>query len=54
MAAAGQQASPMISIFSSRLVSVITVKRVTSEPVPAVVGIAMTGRPILGISLGTL
>jgi hypothetical protein len=32
----------------------MTVNRVTSEPVPAVVGIAMIGRPIFGISFGTL
>ncbi len=44
----------MINIFSSRSVSVMTVNRVTSEPVPAVVGIAITGRPGFGISLGTL
>ena len=53
-AAEGQQASPMISIFSSRSVSVMTVNRVTSEPVPAVVGIATNGRPSFGISFGTL
>ena len=44
----------MISIFSSRSASVMTVKRVTSEPVPAVVGIATMGRPGFGISFGTL
>ena len=32
----------------------MTVKRVTSEPVPAVVGIAMCGGPALGIGFGTL
>jgi hypothetical protein len=54
MAATGQQARPAISIFSSVSVSVMTVKRVTSEPVPAVVGIATTGGPAFGISIGTL
>src|ERR1051326_3214163 len=53
MAAAGQQASPAISIFSSVSVSVTTVKRVPSEPVPAVVGIAISGGPSCGISAGT-
>ena len=36
---------PAISIFSPRSVSVMTVKRVASLPVPAVVGMAMTGSP---------
>ena len=35
-------------------VSLTTVKRVTSDPVPAVVGIATIGGPECGISFGTL
>ena len=38
-----------IIIFTSRDVSVMTVTRVTSEPVPAVVGTAMSGTPGSGI-----
>ena len=45
---------PAISIFSPRSVSVMTVKRVASLPVPAVVGTAMTGNPAASACTGTL
>ncbi|MCY1314633.1 hypothetical protein D9M70_653070 [compost metagenome] len=44
-AATGMKPAPTQSIFSSLFSSVMMVKRVTSEPVPAVVGMAMIGRP---------
>ena len=44
MAARGRAPRPAISIFSSRSVSVTMVKRVASLPVPAVVGMQITGR----------
>lgn len=43
IAATGRNASPGQSIFSSVALSVITVNRVASNPVPAVVGTAMIG-----------
>ena len=43
MAASGMAPSPAMSIFSSRSESVTMVKRVASEPVPAVVGMAISG-----------
>ena len=54
MAASGSAARPAISIFSPRSVSVITVKRVHSLPVPAVVGMAMTGSTGASFCTGTL
>ena len=47
-----ERAHAAISIFSPRSVSVMTVKRVASLPVPAVVGIAMTGRPPVSAETG--
>jgi hypothetical protein len=44
----------MISIFSSCAVSVITVTRVASLPVPAVVGMAITGNAARSGEAGTL
>ncbi len=43
----------MQSIFSCVCVSVITATRVTSDPVPAVVGMASIGRP-RSVRAGTL
>jgi hypothetical protein len=54
MAASGRAPRPAISIFSSRSVSVMTVKRVHSLPVPAVVGMAMTGSLAWSACTGTL
>ncbi len=44
----------MQSIFSSLASSVTMVKRVASEPVPAVVGIATIGRPASSCRWGAL
>ena len=41
----GMSPGPWMSIFTLRSTSVMTVKRVISEPVPAVVGTAMMGIP---------
>ncbi|GEM_PF-3774238 len=41
----GMKPRPAQSIFSSLVSSVMMVKRVASEPVPAVVGMAISGRP---------
>ena len=54
MAASGSAPRPAISIFSSRSVSVMTVKRVHSLPVPAVVGMAITGSAPRSAETGTL
>ena len=54
MAASGSAPRPAISIFSSRAWSVITVKRVASLPVPAVVGMAMIGSFAASAAKGTL
>src|ERR1700729_1337297 len=54
IAAFGTSGAPAMSIFSSVSESVITVKRDTSDPVPAVVGIATWGGLFFGISFGTL
>jgi len=52
--ALGTHAGPAISIFSFDSVSVMTVNRVTSLPVPAVVGIATIGTARSEQTYGTL
>src|ERR1700729_2906811 len=54
IAAFGTRGGPAMSIFSSVSESVMTAKRDTSDPVPAVVGIARWNAHFLGISFGTL
>ena len=53
-AASGSAPRPAISIFSSLAVSVMTVKRVASLPVPAVVGTQITGTAPVFAAAGTL
>ncbi len=54
MAASGSAPRPAMSIFSSLATSVMTVKRVASLPVPAVVGTQMMGRAARSAATGTL
>lgn len=53
IAAVGRQARPMKTIFSCVAGSVTTMPRVTSEPVPAVVGMQTNGRVLMDGVPGT-